>query len=206
MPGWLRKVFRKNKSEAVAAESASTTAPQSSSATPREPALNAPGPQELVRTPLSIPTRQDVQPASQSALQTTVPSAISTDPVGLPLPDLQAQLWNRAYDELKDSEPKLVVEYEKILTLQLHPHEMESQTVETTENEISSHQGTRSDQMRELVDKELERRKKQIETKQKVNEGIHVVQELRGIVDKAVKAAPEAAVAWVGVCLGLDVS
>ena len=31
------------------------------------------------------------------------------------------------------------------------------------------------------------------------------VQAVRGIVDKAIQAAPEAAVAWVGVCLGLEV-
>lgn len=42
--------------------------------------------------------------------------------------------------------------------------------------------------------------KEKITTRQSINQRTHVVQELRGIVNivnKAVKAAPEAAVAWV---------
>jgi hypothetical protein len=44
-----------------------------------------------------------------------------------------------------------------------------------------------------------------VSIKRGIDEGLQAVQAIRAIVDKAVQAAPEAAVAWVGVCLGLEV-
>ena len=35
---------------------------------------------------------------------------------------------------------------------------------------------------------------------------MQAVHSVKGIIDKAVKAAPEAALAWVGVCFALEVS
>lgn len=59
--------------------------------------------------------------------------------------------------------------------------------------------------MQQLVKAGLDRTQKQASIKQGINEGLQAVQAVRGIVDKAVQAAPEAAIAWVGVCLGLEV-
>lgn len=59
--------------------------------------------------------------------------------------------------------------------------------------------------MQQLVQAGLDRTQKQASIKRGIDEGLQVVQTVRGIVDKAVHAAPEAAVAWVGVCLGLEV-
>jgi CTP synthase (UTP-ammonia lyase) len=59
--------------------------------------------------------------------------------------------------------------------------------------------------MQLLVQQGLDRTQKQASVKRGIDEGLQALQAVRGIVDKAVQAAPEAAVAWVGVCLGLEV-
>ncbi|KAL3587909.1 hypothetical protein FPOAC2_13808 [Fusarium poae] len=129
----------------------------------------------------------------------------STDPDTSPLPSLQERLWNEAYDKLKENEPKLVGVYEKILSAKLHGDDPSSATRESTDNEIGETPRTRCGQMQQLVQAGLDRTQKQASIKQGIDEGLQAVQEVRRIVDKALHAAPEAAVAWVGVCLGLEI-
>ncbi|KAH7146060.1 hypothetical protein EDB81DRAFT_484509 [Dactylonectria macrodidyma] len=59
--------------------------------------------------------------------------------------------------------------------------------------------------MQQLVQEGLDRTQKAASIKRGIDEGLQAVQAVRGIVDKAVHAAPEAAVAWVGVCLRLEI-
>ena len=59
--------------------------------------------------------------------------------------------------------------------------------------------------MQQLVRKGLDRTQKQMSVKQAIHEGLQVWQAVRGTVDKAVQMAPEGAVAWASVCLGLEV-
>ncbi|KAH7207383.1 hypothetical protein DER44DRAFT_373147 [Fusarium oxysporum] len=166
-------------------------------------------PQESVSapSPTSSPTASQPasEPTTQPTFQPTPSPPTSTDSETSPLPSLQEQLWNQAYDELKASEPKLVEAYEKILSVGLHRNDPSSVTCESTENEIEGARETRCRQMQQLVKAGLDRTQKQASIKQGINEGLQAVQVVRGIVDKAVQAAPEAAIAWVGVCLGLEV-
>ncbi|RKK75498.1 Vegetative incompatibility protein HET-E-1 [Fusarium oxysporum] len=172
--------------------------------------LLQPAPQESASTPSSpIPSPTPSQPASEPATQPTsqpTPSRpTSTDAETSPLPSLQERLWNQAYDELKASEPKLVEAYEKILSVGLHRKDPSSVTCESTENEIEGARETRCRQMQQLVRDGLDRTQKAASIKRGIDEGLQAVQAVRGIVDKAVKAAPEAAIAWVGICLGLEI-
>ena len=160
-------------------------------AAPREPAPASP----------PISSRPASQHTTQPECQPTPSKSISTDPETPPLPRLQERLWNRAYDELKSDGPKLVEAYEKILSAKIRG----TTASEPTENEIGQTHETRYCQMQQLVQQELDRTQKQASINESLHQGIRVVQEIRGIVDKAVKAAPEAAVAWVGVCIGLEV-
>ncbi|KAJ4131382.1 hypothetical protein NW754_007758 [Fusarium falciforme] len=59
--------------------------------------------------------------------------------------------------------------------------------------------------MQQLVQTGLDRTQKQASIKRGIDEGLQAIQAVRGIMDNAVKVAPEAAVAWVGVCLGLEI-
>ncbi|KAH6977632.1 hypothetical protein EDB80DRAFT_264764 [Ilyonectria destructans] len=144
-------------------------------------------------------------PAPPSPPQPTPSPPISTDSNTSPLPSLQERLWNQAYDELKAGEPKLVEAYERILSAELCRNDSTSVASRPTENEIGRSRDTRRHQMQQLVQAGLDRTQKQASIKRGIDEGLQAVQAVRGIVDKAVHAAPEAAVAWVGVCLGLEI-
>ncbi|KAH6988601.1 hypothetical protein EDB80DRAFT_172177 [Ilyonectria destructans] len=144
-------------------------------------------------------------PSPSPTPQPTPSPPISTDSNTSPLPSLQERLWNQAYDELKAGEPKLVEAYERILSAELCRNDSTSVASRPTENEIGRSRDTRRHQMQQLVQAGLDRTQKQASIKRGIDEGLQAVQAVRGIVDKAVHAAPEAAVAWVGVCLGLEI-
>ncbi|EXL40444.1 hypothetical protein FOCG_17066 [Fusarium oxysporum f. sp. radicis-lycopersici 26381] len=156
-------------------------------------------------SPSPTPSQPASEPAARPTPQPRPSPPISTDAETSPLPSLQERLWNQAYDELKASEPKMVEAYEKILSVGLHRNDPSSVTCESTENEIGRTRETRCRQMQQLVQEGLDRTQKQASIKRGIDEGLQAVQAVRGIVDKAVQAAPEAAVAWVGVCLGLEI-
>jgi hypothetical protein len=60
--------------------------------------------------------------------------------------------------------------------------------------------------MQQLVQQGLNRTEKAASLKRGIDEGLQAVEAVREVVDKAIHAAPEAAIAWAGVCLGLEVS
>jgi hypothetical protein len=105
---------------------------------------------------------------------------------------LQARLWNQAYDELKADEPKIVDAYEKFLSTEL-----------PTANEIEPEQ--RWHQMERLVRVGLQKTAREAAIKQQIGDVMQAVGVVRGLVDKAVQASPEAAIAWVGVSFALEV-
>ncbi|KAH7302809.1 hypothetical protein B0I35DRAFT_384701, partial [Stachybotrys elegans] len=168
-------------------------APQESASAPSPP------------TPSPTPSQPASEPATRPTSQPTPSPPTSTDSKTSPLPNLQERLWNQAYDELKASEPKLVDTYEKILSAGLCRNDSTSAASRPTENEIGRTRETRCRQMQQLVQEGLDRTQKAASIKRGIDEGLQAVQAVREIVDKAVHAAPEAAVAWVGVCLGLEI-
>ncbi|KAH7124530.1 hypothetical protein EDB81DRAFT_208226 [Dactylonectria macrodidyma] len=183
-PPWVEKAKRKTRGLFQAKESASAPSPPSPSPTPSGPAP---------------------QPATRPISQPTPSPLTSTESQPLPLPSLQERLWNQAYDELKASETKLVETYERILSAELDRNDSDPVASGPTENKIGRTRETRWHQMQQLVKEGLDRTQKQASIKQGIEEGLQAVQAMRGIVDKAVHAAPEAAVAWAGVCIGLEI-
>ncbi|KPA36057.1 nwd1 protein [Fusarium langsethiae] len=172
---------------------------------PRQAASQGSPPAPSLQPPLSTPSRSVSQPITQPTSQPPPSPPTSTDAETSPLPSLQERLWNQAYDELKANEPKLVEAYEKILSVKLHGNDPSSVACESTENEIEGSCETRRHQMQRLVRDGLDWTQKQASVKRGIDEVLEVVQPVRGIVDKAIQAAPEAAIAWVGVCLGLEI-
>ncbi|KAL6409963.1 hypothetical protein AUP68_06370 [Ilyonectria robusta] len=169
-------------------------------AAPQEPA-SAPSPP----TPSPTPSRPASQPATRPTAQPTTSPPTSTDSETSRLPSLQERLWNQAYDELKASETKLVEAYERILSAELDRNDSSPVASEPTEHEIGRTREIRCRQMQQLVQEGLDRTQKQASIIRGMDEGMQAVQAVRGIVGKAVHTAPEAAVAWVGICLGLEV-
>ncbi|KAM9873931.1 nwd1 protein [Verticillium dahliae] len=115
---------------------------------------------------------------------------------------LQERLWNQAYDGLKTDEPGIVEAYEKFLSTELQ--DGGSPCTTTTENQIEPASQGRWQQMGRAVQVGLQRTEKDTAIKQKISDGIKVASPVKALIGKAVQAAPEAAVAWVGVCFALE--
>ncbi|VUC28874.1 unnamed protein product, partial [Clonostachys rosea] len=118
---------------------------------------------------------------------------------------LQERLWNKAYDELKSRETKLVEGYERILSAELYGNHSTSIASQPLENIIGRTREARCRQMQQLVEEGLNRTEKVASLKRGIDEGLQAVEAVREIVDRAVHATPGAAVAWAGVCLGLEI-
>ncbi|KAF4417603.1 Vegetative incompatibility protein HET-E-1 [Colletotrichum fructicola] len=75
----------------------------------------------------------------------------------------------------------------------------------SAENHIKPDPQERWHQMELLVQVGLQKTKKEAEFKQKASDVIRVISPLKEVIGKAVQAAPEAAIAWVGVSLALEI-
>jgi hypothetical protein len=138
-----------------------------------------------------------VAPLSPAAPSATVASSIPSRP---------EQLWDLAYDDLKVNEFTLVEAYEKILsrilsenTSSAAPLELQKSTVVQTNPEL------RRLQMSQLIQTGLQKIKKEDEAKQDIGDAMQVVLSAQDIIGSAVQTIPQAALAWAGVCLALQV-
>ncbi|KAK4248937.1 hypothetical protein C7999DRAFT_30627 [Corynascus novoguineensis] len=135
------------------------------------------------------------QPGSMCTQQISAPTSRSDGPLpAAPVADsadadsttasLPARLWDRAYDDLKREESELIEIYEKILSRQLQDGPG-SAVPESQPNTIARDDAdARRRQMARLIRAGLTR--------------------LRGRQNSAIQAVPQAALAWSGVCLALE--
>ncbi|KAG4257736.1 hypothetical protein FPRO04_07957 [Fusarium proliferatum] len=113
---------------------------------------------------------------------------------------LQEQLWNQAYDELRQSENKYIAQYEEILVSELKKDNPDSDTVS-----LGSSYKERWRQMQRLVQIGLSKTEKEAKIYEKVNDGLELCGTVRALVEPAVSAVPQAAIPWVGACFILEV-
>lgn len=136
--------------------------------------------------------------SASPALQETSDSLSSTQ-------SLPERLWNRAYDVLKEEDSQLVDTYERLLS-----HELEG---DPTSTDLSSQKNSieqdspekRRYQMTQLVVAGLKKTEREANVKRDVEKGMQVVSSAKALMDTAVKAYPEASLAWAGVCIILEV-
>ncbi|KAN0075115.1 WD40 repeat-like protein [Elaphomyces granulatus] len=135
---------------------------------------------------------------SQTALSTTR-SAIPISP--------PEQLWNRAYDELKNDHGQLLLGYEKILSQEIDGVDWntisESQLVEAMIEEKNPVE--RKSQMTRLVQAGLEKTEAEANVKKGAGEAIQVVLSAKDMIGSVINDVPQAALAWTGVCLALQI-
>jgi hypothetical protein len=98
-----------------------------------------------------------------------------------------------------------VKEYEKVLCAELGAQATSAGKFDPVHGLIYNDREERAAQMRELVDAGLKRSRKHMDAAQNVSEGIRAIFVFKGVVDNAVQACPQAAVAWVGICFALEV-
>jgi N-terminal domain of NWD NACHT-NTPase len=145
-----------------------------------------------------------------SPTATTSHARATPDPATSP-PSLPERLWNRAYDQAKAGNSNAVDAYEKILSARLSEQDadasdaLDSADLASQQNEIVQNADERRVQMHQLVQYGLRRTEKEAEVKQGMEDGIQTVMIVKEVVNKAIQASPEAAVAWVGVCFALEV-
>jgi hypothetical protein len=115
--------------------------------------------------------------------------------------NLPARLWDQAYDELKKEESGLLDAYEKILS------SFGSDVTGSQLNTISQHDpDTRRQQMKRLVDTGLEKITREAKVKQSIGLTMEIVIAARDTISSAIQNIPQAALAWTGVCVALEVS
>ncbi|KAK5635838.1 hypothetical protein RRF57_011550 [Xylaria bambusicola] len=122
-----------------------------------------------------------------------------------PTISVSEELWNTAYDELKEAEAELVGSYMKILKKFLGDQNGDP----TAEDHLDQMNNLleRPEYMRELVKRGKERVEKASKIATKVSSVANFILSSRGIIDFTLKAVPQAAPAalpWAGVCLGLE--
>ncbi|KAJ4286511.1 hypothetical protein N0V90_013211 [Kalmusia sp. IMI 367209] len=126
-------------------------------------------------------------------------------------PNLPERLWDRAYDQAKLNDSDVVDAYEKILSVRLSEQDagasvtLHSEVLVSQQNEIAQDVDERRVQMQQLVRYGLSRTEKEVRVKKGMEDGIQAAMAVKEVIDKAIQASPEAAVAWVGVCFALEI-
>lgn len=119
-----------------------------------------------------------------------------------PAPSSPEYLWDRAYDELKanEAEATLVEAYEKILSRHLESERDMDANIIAQENP-----GARRAQMNQLVTSGLAKIKRETKIKDSLDKGVQVVLSAKDVISSAIQTVPQAALAWAGVCVALEV-
>nr|XP_036586261.1 uncharacterized protein CTRU02_03646 [Colletotrichum truncatum]KAF6796668.1 hypothetical protein CTRU02_03646 [Colletotrichum truncatum] len=145
-------------------------------------------------SPPSVPIAQPSAVPQTSAAPQTSTSTTS----------LKERLWNQAYDELKLSESDVVEAYEKLLSDELLGDNPPPTATAADGHSNKPPSEERWRLMERLVQAGLQKIEKEAATKQKISEGIRIISPLKDVIGKAMQAAPQAAVAWVGVSFALE--
>jgi hypothetical protein len=120
------------------------------------------------------------------ALPTTPHDVVESTAVILP-----EQLWDCAYDDLKEHDPKLVMAYEKVLSRELDDDAPSSVAFETQTNEIEQRKPeVRLGQMRKLAQAGLKKTEKEAKTKQKIGNAMQVVLKAKDLVSSSISTIP----------------
>ncbi|KAL6852568.1 hypothetical protein ACO1O0_007114 [Amphichorda felina] len=130
-------------------------------------------------------------------------------------------MLNTAYDNLKVSNADIVDAYENLLSARLQELDEAQENISSTN--VEEHGGTiasasllggnwieqssagRHQQMNRLVQAGLKRTQKDADTKWQMYTRMQAIDNIKGIMEKAVQTSPAAAVAWVGVSFILEI-
>ncbi|KAK3995703.1 hypothetical protein QBC44DRAFT_319239 [Cladorrhinum sp. PSN332] len=118
---------------------------------------------------------------------------------------LPIRLWDRAYNDFKREEMELVDAYEKILSRQLQEG-LGSAVPESQPNIIAQDKpDTRRRQMMQLIQSGLAKTEREAKLKKDSSAPVDVVLSAKNVISSAIQAVPQAALAWTGICVALEV-
>ena len=137
---------------------------------------------------------------------TSLIAKVNASNVPAPSPSPSEQLWNTAYDQLKQKDDTLVGAYETILSQALHRDDLRDKPLQNMNAIEQNDASKRRNQMDILIQAGLAKTEKEAKIKQSVGEVPRKILLMKDIVSSAVQAIPQAALAWTGVCFVLQVS
>jgi hypothetical protein len=172
---------------------------------------------DISRSTFSPPTVKVESPKGDSSVEasSTPPpteilpreASIDIDPT---IPFEPQLLWDEAYDALSEEKPGLLRAYEIILTRELNDtlgDEQKDTRKDLAKNVIKKDdRETRRSQMKQLIQGGLKRTEKEAKLKQNIGEVTKVITNASNIISSALQACPQAALAWTGVTLAIQVS
>ncbi|RAH71166.1 WD40 repeat-like protein [Aspergillus aculeatinus CBS 121060] len=116
------------------------------------------------------------------------------------------QLWDESYESLKIEQSSLMKAYENILARELNAESLQASASVDQQDVIEQKDaGMRRAQMSRIIQKGLNRTEREAKIKQSVGKGVEVALAVDEIMKLALKACPEAALAWSGISLGLQI-
>ncbi|KAF9880879.1 hypothetical protein CkaCkLH20_01921 [Colletotrichum karsti] len=156
-------------------------------------------------TPRASPSPR---PPSESRDEPQPPAAGPTSsPDAIPATEPKARLdaWNKAYDDLKSTDAKLVSEYERLLHQEAGAEDAPAQDTSSPQTEID-HAGhkRRRQQMENIAQTALDRTEKEARGTKRAEEVMGVVDLARELGAPVIQTFPQAALPWAGVCAALQ--
>ncbi|GKU13444.1 unnamed protein product, partial [Fusarium langsethiae] len=133
-----------------------------------------------------------------------IPNRPAVQRIPADIEDIRRQIWNEAYDKVKDDEPDTVDAYEKILSAQLAAGDADPSADGNPINSIAENAEARQAQMKTLVGQGLDKTEKEARIKEKFNNELQPVNNVKDFVSVAVKSEPTASVAWLGITTLMD--
>ncbi|KAL2884896.1 Vegetative incompatibility protein HET-E-1 [Ceratocystis lukuohia] len=138
--------------------------------------------------------------------QPDTPFPLPTEPEPMPKPScLQERIWNRAYDYSNDEEPKLVKAFEEIAFANIRRSETNTVSTDRIEDNETTNRKLTAHEIQTFVRDGIDRTKKEASFKQEIDHGLQAMNAVRGTIDRAARAAPEAAAVWAAFCIGIEV-
>ncbi|KAK4220598.1 NACHT domain-containing protein [Podospora fimiseda] len=160
---------------------------------------------QLPSPPRPASTKQIHIPISRSGAQS--PPRLPTDSAhrDSSIASLPVQLWDRAYNDFKREEMELVDSYEKILSRQLQEG-LGSKVPKSQLNIIAQDEpDRRRHQMIQLIHSGLDKTESEAKLKDNLKVPVDVIFSAKNIISSAIQAVPQAALAWSGICVALEV-
>ncbi|KAL6826529.1 hypothetical protein V8C40DRAFT_244451 [Trichoderma camerunense] len=140
------------------------------------------------------------------------------------LEKLQPSLWDRAYDGLKKTDKQLVEEYEKLLSRELQTntdepvdhHDNSNEYFTAIKNQIdSTNPKARLEQLKSITSSGLQQLKdgrttylifgREFIPREQLAQTTRFIQNIRNVIDEAVKVSPYASLAWAGISVILPI-
>jgi hypothetical protein len=161
--------------------------------------------------PISFPRQPPPTTSTSSsplpAARATTSGDVTTSADAYRIASPPERLWDRAYDDLKAAETALLHAYEKILSCNLHEGGFGSAITESQPNAIiQCDPDTRRRQMEQLVHTGLDKTAREAKGKEGLGPTVDIILSAKNTISFAIHAVPQAALAWTGVCIALEVS